>query len=65
MGVKVPPKTRSRGTEIDPRPTTEEHCPECGHDEAYWQLEQLRAADESGTRFFTCTDCEHKWRADD
>ncbi|WP_324665849.1 transcription factor S [Haloarcula sediminis] len=51
--------------EFDPRPTTEEHCPECGHNEAYWQLEQLRAADESGTRFFTCTSCDHKWRADD
>jgi len=46
-------------------PETDAICPECGHDTAYWYLQQIRAADESETRFFVCTDCEHKWREDD
>ena len=46
-------------------PTTEASCPECENDEAYWYMQQIRAADESETRFFVCTDCEHKWREDD
>ncbi|AKH97223.1 transcription factor S [Halanaeroarchaeum sulfurireducens] len=46
-------------------PTTDARCPECGNDTAYWYLQQIRAADESETRFFVCTECEHKWREDD
>jgi DNA-directed RNA polymerase subunit M len=46
-------------------PTTDAHCPECGNDTAYWYMQQIRSADESETRFFVCTDCEHKWREDD
>ncbi|EMA50369.1 transcription factor S [Halococcus thailandensis] len=46
-------------------PTTEVHCPECGNDEAYWYMQQIRSADESETRFFVCTECEHRWREDD
>ena len=46
-------------------PTTEVHCPECGNNEAYWYMQQIRSADESETRFFVCTDCEHRWREDD
>ncbi len=46
-------------------PTTDAQCPECGNDRAYWYMQQIRAADESETRFFVCTDCEHKWREDD
>jgi DNA-directed RNA polymerase subunit M len=46
-------------------PTTDATCPECGNDRAYWYMQQIRAADESETRFFVCTDCEHKWREDD
>jgi len=52
-------------TEEDARPTTTAHCPECGNDTAYWYMQQIRAADESETRFFVCTECEHKWREDD
>jgi len=47
------------------RPTTTEQCPECDNDEAYWYMQQIRAADESETRFFVCTACDHKWREDD
>lgn len=46
-------------------PETDALCPECGNDRAYWYLQQIRSADESETRFFICTECEHKWREDD
>jgi DNA-directed RNA polymerase subunit M len=46
-------------------PKTTTHCEKCGNDEAYWYMKQIRAADESETRFFICTECEHKWREDD
>lgn len=46
-------------------PETNARCPNCGHDKAYWYMQQIRAADESETRFFVCTECEHKWREDD
>lgn len=46
-------------------PTTNARCPACENDRAYWYMQQIRAADESETRFFICTDCEHKWREDD
>ena len=46
-------------------PTTEAYCPNCDNDRAYWYMQQIRSADESETRFFVCTECEHKWREDD
>lgn len=46
-------------------PTTDTRCRECGNDRAYWYLQQIRSADESETRFFICTKCEHRWREDD
>ena len=46
-------------------PTTDVTCPECGHDQARWEMKQIRSADESETRFFTCVECDHKWREDD
>lgn len=46
-------------------PTTSTECPECGNDRAYWYMQQIRSADESETRFFVCTKCEHSWREDD
>lgn len=56
---------RLRGDEADSRPTTKTTCPECGHDRAYYEMKQIRAADESETRFFECVDCGYKWREDD
>jgi len=46
-------------------PTTDARCRECENDRAYWYLQQIRSADESETRFFICTQCEHRWREDD
>jgi len=43
-------------------PTTQEQCPKCGNDTAYWVLRQTRGADEPETRIFECTKCGHKWR---
>jgi DNA-directed RNA polymerase subunit M len=37
-------------------------CPECDNNEAYWYMQQTRAADEPPTRFYCCTKCSHKWR---
>ncbi|MFB6129988.1 MAG: transcription factor S [Salinigranum sp.] len=49
----------------DMGPTTSIRCPKCGNDRAFWEMKQIRSADESETRFFTCTECGHKWREDD
>lgn len=46
-------------------PTTSIQCPNCDNDRAFWDMKQIRSADESETRFFTCTECDQKWREDD
>ncbi len=53
------------GEEIGP--TTKARCPEddCDGERAYYEMKQIRAADESETRFFTCVECGKKWREDD
>jgi DNA-directed RNA polymerase subunit M len=43
-------------------PTIEADCEECDNNVAYYYLQQTRAADESETRFYICTECENKWR---
>jgi len=48
---------------IDILPKTRVSCPKCNHNEAYWILRQTRASDEPETRIFTCTKCNHRWRA--
>ncbi|MFB6174246.1 MAG: transcription factor S [Halobacteriales archaeon] len=55
----------SGGEEDSGLPTTGARCPECGNDRAHWYMQQIRAADESETRFFVCTECDHRWREDD
>ena len=55
-------------SDVDPEdmgPTTNARCSDCGNDRAFWEMKQIRSADESETRFFTCTECGHKWREDD
>ncbi|QLG62157.1 transcription factor S [Halorarum salinum] len=47
-------------------PTVEQKCPECDEVRSVrYEMKQIRSADESETRFFTCTECGHKWREDD
>ena len=43
-------------------PKTSITCPECSNNEAYYWIEQTRAADEAPTRFYKCTKCSHTWR---
>lgn len=43
-------------------PKAKARCGKCGNTEAYWALQQTRAADEPQTKFFCCTKCKHKWR---
>ena len=50
------------GENIRTLPTTNAICPQCGNNEAFWWLRQLRAADESEVRFFRCTKCGKTWR---
>jgi len=50
------------GEDIRTLPTTNVICPQCGNNEAFWWLRQLRAADESEVRFFRCTKCGKTWR---
>jgi len=47
----------------DVLPKTRVECPKCGNNEAYWVLRQTRASDEPETRIYTCTKCQHRWRA--
>ncbi len=44
------------------QPKTKVRCPNCDNNEAYWRLEQTRAADEPETRIYRCTECDHRWR---
>ncbi len=37
-------------------------CPECGNEEAYFWVEQTRAADEPPTKIYKCTKCGYMWR---
>jgi DNA-directed RNA polymerase subunit M len=52
-------------TEIGP--TTKVVCPneDCDSRVARYEMKQIRAADESETRFFTCVECGKNWREDD
>lgn len=43
-------------------PKTSKKCPECGHEKAYWWMQQTRSADEPTTRFYRCVKCGHTWR---
>ncbi len=43
-------------------PVTEEQCPKCGNEKAYFWSKQTRAADEPETRFYKCVKCGHTWR---
>ena len=51
------------GKDVNVGDMTNEVCPECGHDKAYYKLLQTRSADEAPTRIFTCVKCKHRWRA--
>lgn len=43
-------------------PTTSIMCPKCENMEAYWWMQQTRAADEPPTIFYRCKKCGFSWR---
>ena len=47
---------------IDVLPKTDAVCPKCECKEAFWWMQQMRAADEAPTRFYRCVKCGHVWR---
>ena len=55
----------SKGEELSELPTTKITCPRCGYDEAYWWMQQTRAADEPPTIFYKCKKCGYVWRSYD
>ena len=48
--------------DIETYPIITEDCKKCGNDKVYFWTVQTRAGDESETKFFKCTKCEHTWR---
>lgn len=44
-------------------PKTKVMCPECEHVEAFWWMQQTRAADEPPTLFYKCCKCGYSWRS--
>jgi DNA-directed RNA polymerase subunit M len=44
------------------KPIIEIKCKKCDNKKAYFWTMQTRAADESETKFYKCTKCEHTWR---
>ena len=49
-------------SELTTYPVVEVKCPICKHKEAYFWTMQTRSSDESETKFYKCTKCEHTWR---
>jgi DNA-directed RNA polymerase subunit M len=47
---------------FDLSPKTRVRCPKCGNLEAYWEIRQVRAADEPETKFYRCCKCNYSWR---
>ncbi len=43
-------------------PIVAEKCKKCSNPKAYFWTIQTRAGDESETKFFKCTKCDHTWR---
>jgi transcription factor S len=44
-------------------PIVDMKCGKCKNKKAYFWTMQTRAGDESETKFYKCTKCEHTWRA--
>ena len=52
-----------KGESMSELPKTKIMCPECENVEAFWWMQQTRAADEPPTLFYKCTKCGYSWRS--
>jgi len=50
--------------DVQTLPKTKIGCPQCGHNEAYWVMRQMRGSDEPESRIYMCAKCNNKWRED-
>jgi len=48
--------------ELTTYPIIDIKCSKCKNKEAFFWTMQTRAADESETKFYKCTECDHTWR---
>lgn len=48
--------------ETNTYPVVEIKCEKCNNKKAYFWTQQTRSSDESETKFYKCTKCEHTWR---
>ena len=51
-----------KSSQDNTNPIVEITCPKCKNKKAYFWTLQTRAADESETKFYKCTKCNHTWR---
>ena len=59
---KKMPKIKAGEKIVQKDSVVEIKCPSCKNKEAYFWTMQTRAADESETKFYKCTKCNHTWR---
>ncbi len=52
-----------KGEGVAELPKTKVMCPKCENVEAYWWMQQTRAADEPPTLFYKCCKCGYNWRS--
>ncbi len=62
MGEDEKIRVMKAGEDLEQYPKTKAICSNCGHNEAYWCLQQTRGGDEPQTKFLCCTKCKYKWR---
>ncbi|MGV8150420.1 MAG: transcription factor S [Candidatus Woesearchaeota archaeon] len=48
---------------LESLPRTEEECPKCGNDKAYFGTQQTGPSDEPEIIIYKCTKCKHTWRS--
>ena len=50
--------------EVNILPICDQICVRCGNDKAYYEIKQMRSADEPPSKFTKCTKCGHTERDD-